>query len=270
MNVTDFHTHAFPDSLADRAIASLEAGAEGSGFRAFHDGRVSGLLASMDAAGIDRSVICPIATKPEQFDGILAWCRSIGSERIVPFGSLHPKSPRAIEQVAAIGAAGLAGIKLHPMYQEFAIDAPELDPLYAAIAERGLLLVQHCGDDVAYPGSDLATPQRIAAMMGRHPTLRLVATHLGGWNVWDEVRQHVLGLPGEVYLETSFAPTMLPPDEAVAMIRTHGADRVLFGTDSPWNAQDAELAALRALPLTSGERVAIEAGNAARLLDGRA
>ena len=58
--VIDFHTHAFPDALADRAMGQLQARA---GIRACLDGRVGSLLASMDRAGIDRSVVCCIATR---------------------------------------------------------------------------------------------------------------------------------------------------------------------------------------------------------------
>jgi 2-methylcitrate dehydratase len=73
--VIDFHTHAFPDSLALRAIAVLEA--EAPGVKAFLDERVSSLLASMDRAGIEKSVVCSIATKPSQYRAILSWSREI-------------------------------------------------------------------------------------------------------------------------------------------------------------------------------------------------
>jgi len=162
MAIIDFHTHAFPDSLAARAIAALEAEADYV-WKAKLDGRVSSLLASMDAAGVDRSVVCPIATKPQQFDGILQWCQAIRSERIVPLASLHPEAEDLAGQIRRVADAGLVGIKLHPMYQDFDADDRRLDVLYSAVAEAGLLLVMHCGHDIAYPGSLQAHPDRIAA-----------------------------------------------------------------------------------------------------------
>ena len=66
--IIDFHAHAFPDAIAARAISHLE---HGGGIKAFLDGTVSALLGSMDRAGIGTSVLCSIATKPEQFDSIL-------------------------------------------------------------------------------------------------------------------------------------------------------------------------------------------------------
>jgi hypothetical protein len=72
MPVIDVHAHAFPDELAPRAVSRIEGLA---GVRAVLDGTVSSLLRSMDAAGIERSVVLSIATKPSQFESILAWSR---------------------------------------------------------------------------------------------------------------------------------------------------------------------------------------------------
>ena len=264
MGIVDFHTHAFPDGLAGRAIAALEASS--GDWKAVLDGRVASLLTSMDLAGIEQSVVCPIATGPHQFPGILSWCQAVRSPRIVPLGSVHPASEDAIGQIDQIVSAGLVGIKLHPMYQDFTVDEPRMDALYEAIADRGLLLVLHCGQDIAYPGLDIAAPRRIAAVAQRHPTLRLVATHLGGWRMWEEVRRCLLGKP--VLMETSFAVREMAPPEAAELIRAHGVSRVLFGTDSPWAGQADELALLRRLPLSSAEQRAILEDNPRRVLAG--
>ena len=85
--VTDFHAHAFPDFLAERAISHLE-GMGDTG--AFLDGTVAALIASMDKAAISRSVICSIATEPRQFESIMKWSKEISSSRITPFPSIHP------------------------------------------------------------------------------------------------------------------------------------------------------------------------------------
>ena len=56
--IIDFHTHTFPDKIAARAIAQLE---QASHSRAFTNGTVEGLKASMRKAGIDASVVMPVA-----------------------------------------------------------------------------------------------------------------------------------------------------------------------------------------------------------------
>jgi uncharacterized protein len=263
MAVMDFHTHAFPDSLAPRAIAHLESQASHA-WRAKLDGRVSSLLASMDAAGIARSVVCPIATKPEHFEGILKWCLAIRSARLVPLASMHPGARDVAGEVRQIAEAGLLGIKLHPMYQDFNADDPHLDPLYAAAARHKLLLVLHCGFDIAYADSTQAHPHRVAAVHQRHPELKLVATHLGGFQAWDEVRRHLLGQ--DVWMETSFSLDWMEERQALEIIRGHGTQRILFGTDSPWAEQSSQIALLEALPLSAQEKSAILGSNGEALL----
>lgn len=264
MTVIDFHTHAFPDSLAGRAIAKLEAEACGRWW-AMLDGRVSSLLASMDAAGISRSVLCPICTKPEQFDGILRWCSSIRDERIIPLASVHPAAEDAVGQVRRVVDAGLLGLKLHPMHQDFYADEPAADAIYGAAEEAGLVVVLHCGCDIAFPGNLQAHPRRVAAIMDRHPNLTLVATHLGGYLAWDEVREHLVGR--NVWMETSFTFGWTSQAQILAIIHDHGFERVLFGTDSPWADQTREVRWLNDLPIADREKAAILSGNATRLLE---
>jgi predicted TIM-barrel fold metal-dependent hydrolase len=51
-----------------------------------------------------------------------------------------------------------------------------------------------------------------------------------------------------------------------ALIKSHGADKILFGTDSPWTDQAEEIASIRALPLEYNEIDAILGKNASILL----
>lgn len=85
--IIDFHTHAFPDALADGAVKVLQ---QKGGIAVHLGGRISSLLESMDRLGVEKSVVCSIATKPSQFEPILAWSKKIRSERIIPFPSLPP------------------------------------------------------------------------------------------------------------------------------------------------------------------------------------
>ena len=54
--IIDFHTHAFPDRLAPRAIGQLTVNAAASGYTPLTDGTVAGLIASMDKAGIEAEI----------------------------------------------------------------------------------------------------------------------------------------------------------------------------------------------------------------------
>ena len=260
--VIDFHTHAFPDSLAERALNAL--GAHSGDYRAYHDATVRGLLISMNRAGIGAAVVASIATKPEQAEKILRWSSLIRGPRIIPFPSVHPRSPRAVPEIQRIAAEGFPGIKLHPMYQEFTIDDPALFPLYEAVAGSGLILLFHAGFDIAFPGNHQADPSRILRVHQAFPTLKIVASHLGGWRLWPEVLQTLAGKP--IYLETSFAAR--EAEEAVfrAILEKHPPDYLLFGTDSPWLDQKEELRVWRELDLPEDRREKILFRNAERLL----
>jgi hypothetical protein len=264
MRPIDFHAHAFPDQLAAKALDRLHT--HSGDYRAYHDGTIQGLLQSMDRAGIEKSVVVSIATKPEQVTKITDWSIRIKSERIIPFPSIHPHFRDFPNELDRIKEAGLRGIKLHPMYQEFMLDDPSLFPLYRAIAERRLICLFHAGNDIAFPLSDQAAPGRIRRVLEAVPELTIIAAHLGGWTAWKEVSETLLGRP--VYLETSFAITEAEPDDFRRIIENHPPEYFLFGTDSPWQNQKEELDAWKALDIPDGFKEKIFFENAERLLGG--
>lgn len=245
MRIIDFHTHAFPDALAERAMQQLVSEAEG--VTAYLDGRLTSLLQSMADNDIETSVLCCIATRPEQFDPIFKWCRQIATAQIVPFPSVHPADPAAVERIGQIADAGFVGVKMHPYYQDFNIDDPALRPLYKAMCDRGLMLTLHTGFDIAFERTEKASPRQIAALMAQFPDLKLITTHLGGWQQWDDVERYLIGKP--VYMETSWSLEYLSPDQARRMLLNHPAEYLLFGTDSPWTDQAASIRAIQALNL---------------------
>lgn len=259
--VIDFHAHAFPDALAARAITHLE---HGGGVKACLDGRIASLLASMDSAGIETSVICSIATKPEQFEPILTWSAQVASERIVPMASIHPKDSDPIGKARRVAEAGLRGIKLHPYYQDFDLDDPSLLPFYRTLDELGLLVVVHTGFDFAFARDRKADPERIVRLLDRVPGLRFVASHMGAWDDWDEVERHMLGKP--ITMDLSLSLELLGRSRARDMILAHPTDRILFGTDSPWASQSETLRLVHALELPPEHLALLCAGNARRLL----
>ena len=264
MAVIDFHAHAFPDDLAARAIARLEADCP---WKAVADGRISSLVKSMDAAEVDVSVVCTIATKPDQVKSILEWCGKIHSDRIEPLPSVHPDTPKAAKWIGKIAKAGFAGIKLHPMYQDFTADDARLDEIYAAAADHGIFIQSHCGRDIGFPPEDdRASPARFRRVMERFPRLKLVCTHMGGWQAWDEVEKHLIGT--DAYFETSFSlgERGADPQRIASMIHRHGVERVMMGSDWPWNTQAEEIGNVRNLALRKADVGRILYSNAAALL----
>jgi len=262
--ITDIHAHAFPDDIARKAIPALEAAGK---VKAYLDGTVAALLDSMDHSGIQRSVLCSIATKPEQFDPILQWSKTIRSDRIEPFPSLHPEDPQLLEHLEMIHAEGFKGVKMHSYYQDYFFDDARLFPLYERMSQLGSILVIHAGYDIAYPRIRKADPGRIVKVCRQFPGLKLIATHLGGWDEWNDVRDLLAGKP--IYMEISFALDFLDQKRIKEIMLAHPAEYLLFGTDSPWTDQATTLKMLARLNLPDTLFEQITCGNARLLLGDR-
>jgi predicted TIM-barrel fold metal-dependent hydrolase len=240
----DFHTHAFPDEIAERAMKILE---EEGGIKAYLDGRISSLLGSMDRYGIKKSVICAIATKPSQFDSIIAWSQEIRSDRIIPFPSLHPSDPDFPERISRIKDEGFKGIKFHSYYQDFNIDDEKMFPIYEKIAQENLIILMHTGFDFAFQKIRKADPVRVLKIIDNVPDIKIVTSHLGAWDDWDEVEKHLVGK--KIYMEISFSLEYLGKEAARRIILNHPKEYILFGTDSPWTDQGKTVELFRGLDL---------------------
>jgi hypothetical protein len=262
MRIIDFHTHAFPDPLAEQTVPKLCAFAR---IEAALDGKISSLIAEMDRLGIEAAVVLTIATRPSQFESILNWCTSVASARLHPFGSVHPADPQALERIDRVHAAGLKGIKLHPYYQEFLLNEPRMFPLYERIEQRGLILLSHTGFDMGYPRDRIADASKVMEVVRAFPKLKLVTSHIGGWRDWDRVEKHMLGQP--VYMDISYAFPAIGRQRASRFLRAHPPEYILFGSDSPWGSQEKTLEALQSLQLGEELNRRICFDNAARLLE---
>ena len=263
----DFHTHLFPDPVAPKALASLQAGTlrvEGRAVPPKTDGTMTGLLASMEHNSVDISVVLPIATKESQTPSINRFATSVQSDRLVSFYSLHPMQEDWEAVLEGIAAMGGKGIKLHPEFQYADVDSPEMLRILKKAAALSLLVVLHAGKDIGMPPPVHCTPEQLARALDAVPGVCVVAAHLGGWRMWDEVEQFLVGR--DVYFDTAFVADYIAPEQYLRIIRKHGVERILFGSDSPWETPARTLAGLQALGLTEEEMRLITHGNAAALL----
>ncbi len=262
--VVDFHVHVFPDDLAASALPRLSAL---SGLPPRFDGTVAGLLRSMRRSAVDLTVVQPVATKPSQVRRINEWCRDLRAHAgLTSFGALHPDLAREAlqEEVRCLQAEGFRGVKLHPNYQAFQPDEDRLEPLYQALAAAGLAVLFHVGVDLGCDPPVRATPAHIAGIQRAFPGLVLIAAHLGGFRMWDEVERNLVGTP--VWLDTAFCAGQCPPEVFRDIVRAHGSHRVLLASDGPWGDPGDTRAYLRAAGLAPEEILAIEGKNASALL----
>lgn len=261
--IIDIHTHAFPDELAPRALAALTSNCD---VPPLTDGTIAGLRASMRQAGMDKAAVMPIATKPAQVRAINQWAADISRQYddIISFGTLHPMLEDWLAEIDRLVADGIRGVKFHPDYQQFFVDDPIMISLYMALAHAGLVVLFHAGVDIGLPPPVHCTPERLAAVLDAVPELTIIAAHMGGYDMWDDVEKYLVGR--DVYFDTSYSMADLGPERMTSLIRSHGVDKILFGTDSPWTDQAAEVAGIRALAFSDEEIEAVLGGNAERLL----
>lgn len=271
-NIIDFHTHAFPDALAPRAIAQLTINAAASGYTPLTDGTVAGLVASMDRAGIAKSVVCNIATNPRQMKKVNDFAIScMENPRLIPLGSVNPEAtPEEIDtELNRLKAAGIPGIKLHPDYMKVEIDSEKFTPILEACAGKNLFVITHAGFDPVEPDHIHCSPDMVLRVMDRHPALKLVVAHTGGFDREREVLDTLCGAP--VWLDTSLSAVRRARSAEWGalcgeILRRHDPSRVLFATDTPWSDPAAEIAFVRSLALPEEQTDAILHGNAESLL----
>jgi hypothetical protein len=243
--IIDFHTHAFPDELAPRAMKKLMS--EAPGVKSFLDGTITSLVESMDRNGISHSLICCIATALEQFTPIFNWCRKVQTDRLIMFPSIHPADVKWKERLAMIKDAGFKGVKMHPYYQNFRLDEDRMLAIYEQLIRNDLMLVVHTGYDIAFARDTRADCCRILKVTEMFPKLKLITTHLGAWQQWDKVAQMLAGR--HIYMEISWSLEYLSPEQARRIILAQPADCVIFGTDSPWTDQGKSISLLKNLKL---------------------
>ncbi len=262
--IIDFHTHVFPEQMAEKTIRRMET--EGR-VKAFTNGTLQELIRSMKESHVTYSVLLPVATRPGQFDAINRYAAEIsGKDGIISFGGIHPDSEYYKEQLQEIKKLGLPGIKLHPDYQATFIDDPKLVRIIQYAVELDLMISIHAGLDIGLPDPIHCPPERAAKMLEQIDLInaRIILAHMGGFKQWDAVEEYLVGK--KVWFDTAFVCGAIKPEQFQRIVRNHGADRILFGTDSPWSEQKESIRLLSETELTQEELEGILWRNGAELL----
>lgn len=258
----DFHTHAFPDTLAQRAMESLSFAS--GGLKPQTDGTVASLKAEMTADGVDLSVVQSIATNPQQMPKVNNFAIFINSQPgFLAFGSVHPDAPDALAELERIADAGLRGVKFHPEYQKFYADDEKMRPIYRKISQLGLVTLFHAGHDYGFPPPYHGMPDQLLGAL-RYLDAPVVAAHWGGVGCAQEVLDKLCGT--ELYFDLSFGYGAIAKYFAQAIVDAHGTDKLLFGSDMPWHRPEWELRLLNTLDISDADRKKIYYQNAATLL----
>ncbi len=275
--IIDFHTHTFPDKIAPAAISSLEQKAHAL---SYSDGTRAGLLRAMKKADVSRVVVLPVATNPLKCTSMNDTSHALdGLDGLTYFAAIHPDAPNWHEELARVKALGFKGVKIHPVYQGVPIDDVRFVRILACCGELGLIVVMHSGADIGFPGVEMCSPAMLRNALKQSGPVTLVAAHMGGWRNWQEVPEHLLDTG--IYLDTAFSLGAISPlDDHYApedlpllndgsfceLVRTFGSQRIVFGTDSPWDDMALCVQRIHDLPLTADEKEDIFYRSACRLL----
>ncbi len=291
--IVDAHTHVFPPAVRDRREALLASEPSFAALYSRPEAKLATageVLASMDQAGVDRSVICNFAWDDaglidETNEYILAAAAKSGG-RLLPFVSLsltgasrhggvdaeeavgrRAEDPRTV--VRGLAAAGARGIgELRPVSSGYNLaDSDEADLLSWAAAAYDLALLFHVSEPVghAYAGKQGLPIEQLYAFAQQAAGATIIAAHWGGGLPFYALMPEVREALSNTWFDT--AASHLLYDAAIYRhaVDIVGAGKILWASDFPLTAQDAALRRLREAGLHDDEFTAIAGGNAAAL-----
>lgn len=276
--IIDVHAHTYPTRIVKKVVQRME---NVTGKPIHVDGTPRGLAVGMAESGVDYSVFLPVATTASQVPKLNEQAAEVmevyGSEGVLAFGAIHPDTQDLARTMREIRALGLLGVKIHPDYQETYFDDIRYLRILDAASSEGLLILAHAGMDEVYPDEVHCDVRRILRVIEKVGGGRLILAHMGGWQMWDQVKKYLCGAP--VYFDTAFSLTgtvsvenegkfgsMLDDRHFVELVRAHGVEKVLFGSDTPWSSQKENVDWICGCSLTEEEKQMILGENAEKLL----
>ena len=276
--IIDFHTHVFPPQIrknrskyinSDPCFAILYSKKEAKLATADE------LIASMDEAGIDISVIANIGWTTHELcvetnDYIL---ESIARypQRLVGFCAVQPRSyEAAIAEIERCAKQGIRGVgEMRPDMQLFDLgDKLFMEPFVEVMRKYKLILLTHASEPVGhdYPGKGAITPDTLYPLIASFPDLTIVCAHWGGGLPFYALMPEVKQAMSNVFFDTAASPFLYNPEVYNVVSQLVGGEKILFGSDYPLLTQTQLLEEIRSLDLPEETKALILSGNAQRLL----
>lgn len=275
--IIDFHTHIVPPQVKenrsyyvkrDRCFATCYSNPKAKLITAEE------LIASMNQAGIERSVVLNIAWGSHE---LCRWTNdyiidSINRypQRLIGFGMIQPRDSEAIAELERCANEGIKGIgEMRSDIQGFDMgDKDFMEPFAEVAQSHGLIILTHASEPVghSYPGKGAITPELLYRFITNFPGLRIVLAHWGGGLPFYALMPEVAEALKNVYFDTA-ASLLLYRDQVFNQVaELVGADKILFGSDYPLIAQKRAIESITSLDLSEEAKDKILGGNAKRLL----
>lgn len=229
------------------------------------DGRrmtADGMRSRMRAAGVERSIVFPLNDPNAREDfsepNDVVWdAYERHPEFFVPFFRLNPHYPYEKEFERCV-ERGFAGLKLHPVSQDFELDDPPVLRLFELAAEAQLPVLIHAG----FAMERVVEPLRRA--FERAPDLRLIIGHAAMVELVEAAR--AFGDVPSVIFETS----VVSAHDLYVLFNVISPEKVCYGSDIPYgdipSTLHSTLAAARAAGLSDAEISGVLCGNIGRWL----
>ena len=276
--IIDFHTHVFPPQIKKNRKKYIELDPCFAILYSEPKAKIATadeLIASMDKAGVDVSVITNIGWTTHELcletnDYIM---ESVARypERLIGFGAVQPQSPEgAVAEIERCAKAGLKGIgEMRPDIQLLDLtDEMLMAPFVEALKKHKLILLTHASEPVGhdYAGKGIITPDLLYSFITSFPDLTIVCAHWGGGLPFYALMPEVKKAMANVFFDTAASPLLYTSEIYNQVIQLVGADRILFGSDYPLLEQKRLIEEVKALKLDGETEKLILSGNAQRLL----
>lgn len=275
--IIDFHTHVFPPEICSHREDYLQRDPTFQTLYSSPRARLATapqLLESMDAAGIDKSVVVSFAWRDREIrrrtnDYILEQA-SGGGGRLIPFCVIDPASSDAsleLERCVKAGARGLGELRPDDQGYDLSPGGPA-DLLVSAAKTYGLVILFHVSEPVGheYPGKEGLSLDSFYRFIEAAPEAKIVGAHWAGglpfYALMPRARTNLVN----VYFDSAGTGLLYEASVYRHAIDIAGADRVLFGSDFPFFSQMRSRREVDRVELSKEEERLVLSENARRLL----
>ena len=210
------------------------------------------LKKDMAAAGVEGALMLPTASvagvKKTNHDCVETASRF---NWLMTAGTLHPGYLHNTEELSYLQRHHVRIIKLCSFSQGFVLDAPDTLAMFDAIqAANGksktpfsIVLDTLQGADHYFgtlPEFN-TTPKLLGTLADRYPGINFIGAHMGGLDGSIDDICHYLTPRANLYLDTSNAAHTLTTQAFIRLLKLHGPQHILFGTDWPWFTHESEV-----------------------------
>jgi predicted TIM-barrel fold metal-dependent hydrolase len=276
--IIDFHTHVFSPQIKKNRNKYIDSDPCFAILYSNSDAKIATadeLIASMDEAGIDVSVIVNLGWTTHELcvetnDYIL---ESIARypQRLVGFCAVQPLSyEAAIAEIERCAEGGVRGVgEMRPDMQLFDLsDSVFMEPFVEVMRKHKLIFLTHTSEPVGheYPGKGAVTPDTLYPFITTFPDLTVVCAHWGGGLPFYALMPEVKEAMSNVFFDTAASPFLYNPRIYEVVSQLTGSEKILFGSDYPLLKQTRLLDEIKSLSLSEEAKAQILSGNAQRLL----